>query len=42
VAVLRIGETGGGEIAIGAGDAQLTVSVGDAGQAWSSLSDRLG
>jgi hypothetical protein len=37
-----IGETGGDEISIGAGDSRLTVSVEDAAEAWSSISARIG
>ena len=40
--VVLIGETGGDEISIAAADSELAVSVEDAANAWSSLSDRLG
>jgi phosphoribosylformylglycinamidine synthase subunit PurL len=42
VTVALIGETGGDEISIVADDSELTLSVGEAVAAWSSLSDRAG
>jgi phosphoribosylformylglycinamidine synthase subunit PurL len=42
VPMIVIGETGGDTISIAAADAELTVSVENAAQAWSSLSERLG
>ena len=42
VAVALIGETGGKEISISAGDADLTLTVQDATRTWSSLAERIG
>jgi phosphoribosylformylglycinamidine synthase len=42
VPLIVIGETGGDRISIAAAGAELTVSIENAAQAWSSLSERLG
>jgi phosphoribosylformylglycinamidine synthase len=42
LAVTVIGETGGGEISIAAGDVELSLSLENAARSWSSLAERLG